>query len=29
MKTAAELGFAAKSAELQWWAVAIVAALSG
>jgi hypothetical protein len=27
--TAAELGFAPKSAELQWWAVAIVAALVG
>jgi integrase len=29
MRTAAELGFAPKSAELQWWAVAIVAALVG
>ncbi|MGO9974929.1 MAG: tyrosine-type recombinase/integrase [Solirubrobacteraceae bacterium] len=29
MKTAAEVGFAAKSAELQWWAVAIVAAHAG
>ena len=27
--TAAELGFASKSAELQWWAVAMVAALAG
>jgi hypothetical protein len=29
MRTAAELGFVPKSAELQWWAVAIVAALVG
>ena len=29
MRTATELGFASKSAELQWWAVAIVAALVG
>ena len=27
MQVASELGFAAKSAELQWWAVALVAAL--
>ena len=29
MRTATELGFAPKSAELQWWAVAIVVALVG
>ena len=29
MQVASELGFAAKSAELQWWAVAMVAALYG
>jgi integrase len=29
MATAAELGFAPKAAELQWWAVAKVAALAG
>jgi hypothetical protein len=29
MQVASELGFAAKSAELQWWAVALVAALYG
>ena len=29
MQVASELGFAAKSVELQWWAVALVAALYG
>jgi integrase len=29
MRVASELGFAAKSAELQWWAVALIAALYG
>lgn len=29
MRTAAELGFAAKSAELHWWAVSLAAAVAG
>ncbi|MGB0093769.1 MAG: hypothetical protein WBP81_14715 [Solirubrobacteraceae bacterium] len=29
MRTAAELGFAAKSAELHWWAIALAAAIVG
>ena len=29
MRTAAELGFTSKVAELQWWAVAKVAAVAG
>ena len=29
MQVASELGFAAKSTELQWWAIALVAALYG